>query len=261
MNSGRVRRLIRFFFLVGAVGNLCGQTVDLTTIAEKTRPSVFLITTADRAGNALAAGTGFLVSKEGYLVTNHHVIRKAASAVAKADNGATFRVEGILATDVQRDLAVLKIASRDTPSLALAASVSVKAGEKVAVIGSPLGLEGSLSEGIVAANREIKEFGRMVQITAPHVIRERNFQGLPSRDLCTEIFVSAVGFHPQPRLYRNTPGMANSAPAGRSATRLPCNRNESCRRAPAIIILLRWSERTDARRISRRTRPSLVNRK
>jgi hypothetical protein len=86
---------------------------------------------------------------------------------AKADNGATFRVEGILGTDLQRDLAVLKIASRDRPSLALGASVSIKAGEKVAVIGSPLGLEGSLSEGIVAANREVKEFGRMLQITAP----------------------------------------------------------------------------------------------
>jgi len=166
VNSERVRWLIRFFFLAVAVGNLCGQTVDLTTIAEKTRPSVFLITTADRAGNALAAGTGFLVSKDGYLVTNHHVIRKAASAVAKADNGATFRVEGILATDLERDLAVLKIASRDTPSLALGASASIKAGEKVAVIGSPLGLEGSLSEGIVAANRDVKEFGRMLQITA-----------------------------------------------------------------------------------------------
>jgi S1-C subfamily serine protease len=156
-----------FFFLAIATANLPGETADLTTIAEKTRPSVFLITTADRNGSALAAGTGFLVSKDGYLVTNHHVIRKAASAVAKADNGATFRVEGILATDRQRDLAVLKIASRDTPSLGLGASASVKAGEKVAVIGSPLGLEGSLSEGIVAANREIKEFGRMLQITAP----------------------------------------------------------------------------------------------
>ena len=106
VNSERVRRLIKFFLLLGAVGNLCGQTTDLTTIAEKTRPSVFLITTADRNGNALASGTGFLVSKDGYLVTNHHVIRKAASAVAKADNGSTFHVEGILATDLERDLAI-----------------------------------------------------------------------------------------------------------------------------------------------------------
>ena len=167
MNSERVRRLIKFFLLLGAVGNLCGQTTDLTTIAEKTRPSVFLITTADRNGNALASGTGFLVSKDGYLVTNHHVIRKAASAVAKADNGSTFRVEGILATDLERDLAILKITNRDTPALALGTSLRIKAGERVAVIGSPLGLEGSLSEGIVAANRDVKEFGRLLQITAP----------------------------------------------------------------------------------------------
>jgi S1-C subfamily serine protease len=161
-------RLATSFFLGSiAAANLHGQTLDLTSLAEKTRPSVFLITTADRNGGSIAAGTGFLASKDGYLVTNYHVIRKAASAVAKADNGATFRVQGILATDRQRDLAVLKIASRDTPSLALGASASIKAGEKVAVIGSPLGLAGSLSEGIVAANREIKEFGRMLQITAP----------------------------------------------------------------------------------------------
>jgi S1-C subfamily serine protease len=144
---------------IDRAANLHGQTLDLTTLAEQTRPSVFLITTADRNGGSIAAGTGFLISKDGYLVTNHHVIRKGASAVAKGNNEATFRVEGILATDLQRDLAVLKIASRNTPSLALGASLSVKAGEKVAVIGSPLGLEGSLSEGIVAANLEVKEFG------------------------------------------------------------------------------------------------------
>jgi S1-C subfamily serine protease len=167
--SKKFDALLAASFFLGSIAaaNLHGQTLDLTTLAEKTRPSVFLITTADRNGGSIAAGTGFLVSKDGYLVTNHHVIRKAASAVAKADNGATFRVEGILATDVERDLAVLKIASRDSPSLALGASLAVKAGEKVAVIGSPLGLEGSLSEGIVAANREVKEFGRMLQITAP----------------------------------------------------------------------------------------------
>jgi S1-C subfamily serine protease len=167
VNSKAFRILIILYLLASVAGRLSGEPLDLTTIAEKTRPSVFLITTADRIGNPIASGTGFLVSKDGYLVTNHHVIRKAASAMAKAHDGATFRVEGILATDVERDLAVLKITSRDTPPLALGTSLKLKAGEKVAVIGSPLGLEGSLSEGIVAANREVKDVGRLLQITAP----------------------------------------------------------------------------------------------
>jgi hypothetical protein len=160
------RWLLLASILFAVMQNLFGQA-DLITLTEKTRPSVFLITTADRNGKPVAGGTGFLVSKDGYLVTNQHVIRKAASAVAKGDNSVTFRVEGILATDLQHDLAILKINSRDTPALALGTSAQMKAGEKVAVIGSPLGLEGSLSEGIIAANRDLKQIGRMLQITAP----------------------------------------------------------------------------------------------
>lgn len=153
--------------LWASASQLRGEAADLSVIAERTRPSVFLISTADRSGNQLATGTGFLASRDGYLVTNHHVIRKAASAVAKGENGATFHVEGILATDLPHDLSILKISSRETPALALGASLNLKPGERIAVIGSPLGLEGSVSEGIVAANRDLKNVGRMLQITAP----------------------------------------------------------------------------------------------
>jgi len=92
MMSKKFDALLAASFFLGSIAaaNLHGQTLDLTTLAEKTRPSVFLITTADRNGGSIAAGTVFLVSKDGYLVTNHHVIRKAASAVAKADNGRLF---------------------------------------------------------------------------------------------------------------------------------------------------------------------------
>jgi S1-C subfamily serine protease len=171
------------------VPNLFGQA-DLITLTEKTRPSVLLITTADRNGKPVAGGTGFLVSREGYLITNQHVIRKAASAVAKGDNGTTFHVEGILATDLQHDLAILKIDSRGAPVLPLGTSAQIKAGEKVAVIGSPLGLEGSLSEGIVAANRDLKQVGRILQITAPI---SHGSSGSPVLDLNGRVVGVAVG--------------------------------------------------------------------
>jgi len=63
------------------------ETIDLKALAKKARPSVLLLVVSDASGKEIATGTGFIVSSDGKLITNHHVIEGAASMVAKAENG------------------------------------------------------------------------------------------------------------------------------------------------------------------------------
>src|SRR2546426_8253971 len=131
------------------------ETIDLKALAKKARPAVMLLVVSDATGKQIATGTGFLVSSDGKLITNHHVIEHAVSAVAKAENGGLFPVEGVLADDPKNDLVLLKLRGKDLPFLPFGNSDKIEVGTRIAVIGSPLGLEGTLSEGIVSAMREL----------------------------------------------------------------------------------------------------------
>ncbi|MGD0650296.1 MAG: trypsin-like peptidase domain-containing protein [Verrucomicrobiia bacterium] len=142
------------------------ESIDLKALAKKARPAVMLLVVSDTTGKEVATGTGFLVSSDGKLITNHHVIEGAASAVAKAENGGLFPIEGVLADDPKNDLVLLKLTGKDLPFLTLGNSEKIEVGTRIAVIGSPLGLEGTLSEGIVSAVREGENKERMLQITA-----------------------------------------------------------------------------------------------
>jgi tetratricopeptide (TPR) repeat protein len=160
--------LISILLITCNHAGLYGQSkaLDLTTLANKTRLAVLQLIVLDANGKEIATGTGFLVSSDGRLVTNHHVIQRGAKAKAKAENGTFFAVEGILAADLKNDLVVLKLQGKDLPFLALGSSNKVELGERIAVIGSPLGLEGSLSEGIISAVRQDLGGRRLLQITA-----------------------------------------------------------------------------------------------
>jgi cytochrome c-type biogenesis protein CcmH/NrfG len=127
------------------------ETIDLKSLAKKARPAVMLLVVSDANGKEIATGTGFLVSSDGKLITNHHVIENAASVVAKAENGGLFTIEGVLADDPTNDLALLKLKGKDLPFLPLGNSEKIEVGTRIAVVGSTHGLEGSLSEGLVSA--------------------------------------------------------------------------------------------------------------
>ena len=142
------------------------EAIDLKALAKKARPAVMLLVVSDAAGKEIATGTGFLVSSDGKLITNHHVIENAASASAKAENGGLFPIEGVLVDDPKNDLVVLKLKGKDLPFLPLGKDEKVEVGTRIAVIGSPLGLEGTLSEGIVSAVRDLMGEMRLLQITA-----------------------------------------------------------------------------------------------
>ena len=125
-----------------------------------------LLVVSDASGKEIATGTGFLVSPDGKLITNHHVIENASSVIAKSETGGLFPVKGLLADDAKNDLALLKVEGKDLPFLKFGNTDKVEVGTRIAVIGSPLGLEGTLSEGIVSAVRDLEIGIKLMQVTA-----------------------------------------------------------------------------------------------
>jgi S1-C subfamily serine protease len=80
------------------------EAIDLKALAKKARPAVMLLVVSDATRKEIATGTGFLVSSDGKLITNYHVVENAARVVAKAENEGVFGVEGWLAADPKNDL-------------------------------------------------------------------------------------------------------------------------------------------------------------
>ena len=148
--------------------NAANEAPDLRALAKQTRPAVYLLVLQDEDGKTIGAGTGFLVSADGLLVTNQHVVAEAHTIIAKAENGGLFPVTRIIATDPRNDLALIQLNAKGLPFLTLAPDGSAEAGTRIAIIGSPLGLEGTLTEGIVSARRRLpKEKRDVLQISAP----------------------------------------------------------------------------------------------
>jgi Trypsin-like peptidase domain len=112
-----------------------------------------LIETFDDEGHKRGLGSGFVVSADGITLTNYHVIRGAARATAKFGDGTWSEVNGVVAFDPPHDVAVIKLATPTKTVLRLGDSDSVKVGQKVVAIGSPLGFQNTISEGIISGLR------------------------------------------------------------------------------------------------------------
>ena len=139
----------------------------LPELVRRIKPSAVAIETFDSRGEKLSRGSGFFVETD-RIVTNRHVLEGAHRAEVHSSTGAVFPVKGVLAVDAEGDIALLKIDPPATPIRALPLDkTSPQEGESIVVIGNPLGLEGSVTNGIVSAVRDIPTFGRIIQITAP----------------------------------------------------------------------------------------------
>jgi tetratricopeptide (TPR) repeat protein len=139
----------------------------LPDLVRRIKPSAVAIETFDSRGEKLSRGSGFFVEAD-RIVTNRHVLEGAYRAEVHASSGTVFPVKGVLAVDAEGDVALLKIDPPAPPIRALPLDkTSPQEGESVVVIGNPLGLEGSVTNGIVSAVRDIPTFGRIIQITAP----------------------------------------------------------------------------------------------
>ncbi len=142
---------------------------SLPELVRRVKPQVVAIATYDSQGEALMTGSGFFV-RPGQVVTNLHVIRGAQRCEIKTldGKGKVFPVSGTLAIDEEGDLALLNVdMPPDRPRASELAHVLPDEGEQIMVIGNPLKLEGSVTDGIVSAVREVPNVGKIIQITAP----------------------------------------------------------------------------------------------
>jgi serine protease Do len=103
-----------------------------------------------RRRDAQSLGSGFIISDDGYILTNHHVIEGADEVIVRMSNRKEF-VAKIIGSDQASDVAVLKVDADDLPVLQFGDSDKLKVGEWVLAIGSPFGFDHSVTAGIVSA--------------------------------------------------------------------------------------------------------------
>ncbi len=144
-------------------------------------------------------GSGFIVSADGLILTNAHVVRDAAEVTVKLTDKREYRAK-IVGTDPQTDIAVLKIEAQDLPVVRLGRSEDVRVGEWVVAIGSPFGFENSVSAGIVSAKGRALPDGTYVPFIQTDVAVNPGNSGGPLFNLKGEV----IGINSQ--IYSRTGG-------------------------------------------------------
>jgi serine protease Do len=169
-----------FVFILSISLSANAQLPDFTALIEKTSPAVVKINTVQKARKSSASqmpsgqipeifrelfqqrgrqqaprpafslGSGFVISDDGYILTNHHVVDGADEIVVRFSDRREFTAE-MVGTDRRSDLALLKIEATDLPVLKFSKPDKLKVGAWVLAIGSPFGLDYSASVGIVSA--------------------------------------------------------------------------------------------------------------
>lgn len=101
-------------------------------------------------------GSGFIIDKEGHVLTNYHVIAEARQIEVTLHNRKKYRAT-VVGTDPGHDLAIVQIKATDLVPMTLGDSRSLQVGQKVYAIGNPFGLSGTLTRGIVSSIRPVQE--------------------------------------------------------------------------------------------------------
>lgn len=149
-----------------------GETLSATDLYAKVNPSVVTVI-SDEGNNMGSVGTGVIMTADGYVITNAHVIAGGQACLIVLDTGASYEAK-LVGYDMEEDLAVLKAQdAKDLPVAVFGNSDDLMVGETVYAIGNPLGvnLRGTLTDGIISAvSREVEveggAFMTMIQTTA-----------------------------------------------------------------------------------------------
>jgi tetratricopeptide (TPR) repeat protein len=155
------------FFFILTVSPVVGQE-GLPALIKRTEPSIVVIVTYSRDGSVLGQGSGFFVDQAGDVVTNFHVLQGASRAVVKTTDGKEYPIQTVLAEDKEGDLVRVSVEISKEAVTPLPVSAKLpEVGEKIIIIGTPLGLDKTVSDGIVSAVRDVPAFGKIIQVTAP----------------------------------------------------------------------------------------------
>jgi len=136
-------------------------------IAARAHAALLMIRALGANGDTLGLGTGFLVSADGKFVTNYHVIQEAARLSVKLLDGAEYRDVSLVAADPASDLALMQIpGASGLPAMPMGSDAQMEVGDRVFVMGNPLGMGGTFTDGMVSGKRPLEGVA-MLQISAP----------------------------------------------------------------------------------------------
>jgi len=146
--------------LSGSASGSGSRKLTFQEIYRRVIPSVVSIVSTLQTGSA--SGTGIIMSEDGYIITNYHVVEDSSAISVTLENGDEFSA-ALVGSDEQSDLAVLKIDAESLTAAEFGDSDALEVGDTVLAIGNPLGtdLKGTLTDGIISAiNRDIIVDGR-----------------------------------------------------------------------------------------------------
>ena len=146
---------------VSAVNESQRDSLTTAEIAQMVTPSVVTISGEHRFGS------GVVIDASGVLVTNLHVVRGETALTVELANGDIYDDVEVIDVDARRDLILLKIKAFSLSTAAFGNSDDVQVGDEVVLVGSPEGLEQTVSEGIVSAARDLESGYRVFQTSAP----------------------------------------------------------------------------------------------
>jgi len=131
------------------VQEVSGVTEEFVDVANKVIPAVVSIEAEE------ATGSGFIIDEEGHIITNYHVIKDRTKIRIYLNDKRIFAAK-LIGSDPETDVALLKINGDNLPIAILGDSEALKVGQKVAAVGSPFGLESTITTGIVSAKHRTR---------------------------------------------------------------------------------------------------------
>jgi hypothetical protein len=168
----RISRKLALALLLSCFGRLQAQqqqtsAVSASELFKAASPSVVLIEIYGNDGKVLGSGSGFIVTADGEILTNYHVIAHTKRATVKLANGDAYDDVAALDLDKRKDIALIKIKAIGLSPLKLGHSNVVQVGDPLYALGNPLGLfQNTLSEGILSGIRQADGF-KLFQLSVP----------------------------------------------------------------------------------------------
>jgi hypothetical protein len=162
LDAPATKRDVRSLRLIVFVALACTGTADADEIAailDQASPAVVTVLTETRQGS------GFVIRADGIVVTTWHVIAGASRVRVRLSSGQLLAVTRIVAANPDRDVAMMHVAGTGLPIVRLGDTATVRRGDRILVIGSPLGLEQTVSDGLISAIRHRPD--PVLQVTAP----------------------------------------------------------------------------------------------
>jgi len=145
-----------------------GAEVNLTKLVEKVQPAVVTIITYDMNKDVSGIGSGFFFDEAGYLITNYHVLKDAYAAEIKMLSGRKYPIAAVVGQYEPADLIKVWVNTEGVKVPYVKVSDQFPAiAERIVVVGSPMGLDQTVSEGIISAIRQMPTIGSFFQISAP----------------------------------------------------------------------------------------------